>query len=63
MSQSSPIAGESNRVAQSSYGVSATVSNGNAMIVPPPTESSAWILIVTYAGFLGESDLLDKSVD
>ena len=29
-------------------------------ITPPPTESSAWILIVTYAGFLGESDLLES---
>ena len=26
----------------------------------PPTESSAWILVVTYAGFLGESDLLES---
>ena len=29
-------------------------------LTPPPTESSAWILIVTYAGFLGESDLLES---
>ena len=27
---------------------------------PLPTESSVWILIVTYAGFLGESDLLES---
>jgi hypothetical protein len=29
-------------------------------LTPPPSESSAWILIVTYAGFLGESDLLES---
>ena len=29
-------------------------------LTPPPTESSAWILIVTYAGFLGESDLRES---
>ena len=29
-------------------------------LTPPPTESSTWILIVTYAGFLGESDLLES---
>src|SRR5919106_727592 len=29
-------------------------------LTPPPTEFSAWVLIVTYAGFTGESDLLDS---
>jgi hypothetical protein len=29
-------------------------------LTPPPTESSAWILIVTYAGFVGESDLFES---
>jgi hypothetical protein len=29
-------------------------------LTPPPTEFSAWVLIVTYAGFLGESDLLES---
>jgi hypothetical protein len=26
---------------------------------PPPTEPDAWVLVVTYAGFLGESTLLE----
>jgi phage terminase large subunit-like protein len=29
-------------------------------LTPPPTERSAWVLIVTYAGFTGESDLLES---
>jgi len=29
-------------------------------LTPPPSEASAWLLIVTYAGFLGESDLLES---
>src|SRR5262245_23347606 len=29
-------------------------------LTPPPTEFSAWQLIVTYAGFTGESDLLES---
>jgi hypothetical protein len=29
-------------------------------LTPPPTEASACILIVTYAGFSGESDLLES---
>jgi len=29
-------------------------------LTPSPPESSAWILTVTYAGFLGESDLLES---
>jgi hypothetical protein len=29
-------------------------------LTPPPTEASAWVLIVTYAGFSGESDLLES---
>ena len=29
-------------------------------LTPPPSEASAWMLIVTYAGFLGESDLLES---
>jgi hypothetical protein len=29
-------------------------------LTPPPRERSAWVLIVTYAGFLGESDLLES---
>ena len=29
-------------------------------LTPPPAESSAWILIGTYASFLGESDLLES---
>lgn len=29
-------------------------------LTPPPTEPSAWVLIVTYAGFTGESDLLES---
>jgi phage terminase large subunit-like protein len=29
-------------------------------LTPPPTEFSAWVLIVTYAGFNGESDLLES---
>src|SRR5262245_12943862 len=28
-------------------------------LTPPPTEFSAWVLIVTYAGFTQESDLLE----
>jgi phage terminase large subunit-like protein len=32
-------------------------------LTPPPTEHSAWILIVSYAGFLGESDLLQSIYD
>lgn len=28
-------------------------------LTPPPTEFSAWQLVVTYAGFSGESDLLE----
>jgi phage terminase large subunit-like protein len=29
-------------------------------LTPPPTEKSAWVLIVSYAGFSGESDLLES---
>src|SRR5215831_436411 len=29
-------------------------------LTPPPTEFSAWQLVVTYAGFSGESDLLES---
>ena len=29
-------------------------------LTPPPSEFSAWVLIVTYAGFLGEADLLES---
>src|SRR5262245_54767494 len=29
-------------------------------VTPPPTEFSAWQLVVTYAGFTGESDLLES---
>jgi hypothetical protein len=29
-------------------------------LTPPPSEASAWMLIVTYAGFAGESDLLES---
>jgi phage terminase large subunit-like protein len=29
-------------------------------LTPPPTEFSAWILVVTYAGFTNESDLLES---
>jgi hypothetical protein len=29
-------------------------------LTPPPSEASAWMLIVTYAGFTGESDLLES---
>jgi hypothetical protein len=29
-------------------------------LTPPPSEFSAWVLIVTYAGFSGESDLLES---
>jgi phage terminase large subunit-like protein len=29
-------------------------------LTPPPSEASAWLLIVTYAGFLGESGLLES---
>jgi phage terminase large subunit-like protein len=29
-------------------------------LTPPPTEKSAWILIVSYAGFLGEANLLES---
>jgi hypothetical protein len=29
-------------------------------LTPPPSEFSAWALIVTYAGFLGEADLLES---
>ena len=29
-------------------------------MTPPPSEASAWLLIVTYARFLGESDLLES---
>ena len=29
-------------------------------LTPPPSEASAWILVVTYAGFLGEADLLES---
>src|SRR5262245_43972014 len=29
-------------------------------LTPPPTEFSAWVLIVTYAGFTQESDLLES---
>ena len=29
-------------------------------LTPPPSEASAWLLIVTYAGFTGESDLLES---
>ena len=29
-------------------------------LTPPPSEASAWLLIVTYARFLGESDLLES---
>lgn len=29
-------------------------------LTPPPTEPSAWVLIVTYAGFQGESKLLES---
>ena len=28
-------------------------------LTPPPTEPSAWVLVVTYAGFAGESKLLE----
>ena len=29
-------------------------------LTPPPTEPNAWMLIVTYAGFIGESKLLES---
>lgn len=29
-------------------------------LTPPPTEFSAWVLVVTYAGFTNESDLLES---
>ena len=28
-------------------------------LTPPPTEPDAWVLVVTYAGFIGESTLLE----
>jgi hypothetical protein len=30
-------------------------------LTPPPSEFSAWVLIVTYAGFTGKADLLKRS--
>lgn len=29
-------------------------------LTPPPTEENAWVLVVTYAGFIGESTLLEQ---
>jgi phage terminase large subunit-like protein len=29
-------------------------------LTPPPTEENAWVLVVTYAGFTGESKLLES---
>jgi hypothetical protein len=29
-------------------------------LTPPPTEADAWVLVVTYAGFSGESELLER---
>jgi phage terminase large subunit-like protein len=29
-------------------------------LTPPPTEEDAWVLVVTYAGFIGESALLEQ---
>jgi phage terminase large subunit-like protein len=29
-------------------------------LTPPPTEKSAWVLIVSYAGFVGEANLLES---
>jgi len=29
-------------------------------LTPPPTEASAWVLVVSYAGFSNESDLLES---
>jgi len=32
-------------------------------LTPPPSEFSAWVQVVTYAGFLGEADLLQSIYD